>query len=391
MNDLSDVATQDDLTPYLDADQFAFRGSVHKFLRRHATPEYIRAADEQKRFPEELVRGMAEQGYFAVTVPEEYGGVGGYMDMTAMLEVIGYHSIALSRYWNMNVNMVGGALARFASPEIRQELLPRLAEGKTFFAFALSENGSGSDAASLKTSARIEGDEFVVNGTKMWITGALQADYFLVACRTDPNAKPHDGISLLLIPRNAPGVRISPIDMLGGHAIRTCEVHLEDVRVPKDRIVGELHRGWRQLTTVLAKERIALGAMCTGAAQAAFDLAKSYAVERKQFGRSITEFQAVSHKLVDMKTAIDAGRLLVYRAAKLLAEDKPCGAEASQAKYFASDAYVRVATDGLQVMGANGYCTEYAMERHYRESKLFQIFGGTNEIQRNIVAREILR
>ena len=391
MNDLSDVATQDDLTPYLDADQFAFRGSVHKFLRRHATPEYIRAADEQKRFPEELVRGMAEQGYFAVTVPEEYGGVGGYMDMTAMLEVIGYHSIALSRYWNMNVNMVGGALARFASPEIRQELLPRLAEGKTFFAFALSENGSGSDAASLKTSARIEGDEFVVNGTKMWITGALQADYFLVACRTDPNAKPHDGISLLLIPRNAPGVRISPIDMLGGHAIRTCEVHLEDVRVPKDRIVGELHRGWRQLTTVLAKERIALGAMCTGAAQAAFDLAKSYAVERKQFGRSITEFQAVSHKLVDMKTAIDAGRLLVYRAAKLLAEDKPCGAEASQAKYFASDAYVRVATDGLQVMGANGYCTEYAMERHYRESKLFQIFGGTNEIQRNIVARELLR
>jgi alkylation response protein AidB-like acyl-CoA dehydrogenase len=391
MTDATGPANHDDLAPYLNGDQFEFRESVHKFLTRHAPPAYIRTADEEKRFPEEVIRGMAEQGYFAVTLPEEYGGIGGYMDMAAMVEVIGYHSVGLSRYWNLNVNMVGGAIARFASPEIKQELLPGLAQGKTFFAFALSENGSGSDAASLTTSARLDGGEFVVNGTKMWITGALQADYILTACRTDPTQKAHDGISLLLIPRDAPGVKISPIDMLGGHAIRTCEVHFEDVRVPKDRIVGGQHKGWRQLTTVLAKERIALGAMCTGAAQAAFDLARSYAVERKQFGRSITDFQAVSHKLVEMKTSIDAGRLLVYRAAKLLAEDKPCGAESSQAKYFTSDAYVRVATDGLQVMGANGYCTEYAMERHYREAKLFQIFGGTNEIQRNIIAREILR
>ena len=381
---------RDDLAPYLDEDQFAFRENVHRFLGRHSPPDYIRTADETKRFPKEVIRGMAEQGYFAVTLPEEYGGIGSYLDMVGMLEVIGYHSIGLSRYWNLNVNMVGGAIARFASPQIKAELLPQLAEGKAFFAFALSENGAGSDAASLKTSARLDGDDFVVNGTKMWITGALQADYILTACRTDSSGKPHDGITLLLIPREAAGVTISPIDMLGGHAIRTCEVHFEDVRVPRVRIVGDVHKGWRQLTTVLAKERIALGAMCTGAAQAAFDLARTYAVERKQFGRSITDFQAVSHKLVDMKTSIDAGRLLVYRAAKLLAENKPCGAEASQAKFFCSDAYVKVATEGLQVLGANGYCTEYPMERHYREAKLFQIFGGTNEIQRNIVAREIL-
>ncbi|MDP4026160.1 acyl-CoA dehydrogenase family protein [Methylobacterium sp. NEAU 140] len=384
-------AHRDDLAPYLDADQFAFRDNVHKFLGRHATPDYIRTADEEKRFPEEVIRGMADQGYFAVTLPEEYGGIGGYLDMVAMLEVIGYHSVGLSRYWNLNVNMVGGAIARFASAEIKAELLPRLAEGRIFFAFALSENGAGSDAASLRMTARADGGDFVLNGTKMWITGALQADYILTACRTDPDAKAHDGITLVLVPRDAPGVSISPIDMLGGHAIRTCEVHFEDVRVPQHRIVGGLHKGWRQLTTVLAKERIALGAMCAGAAQAACDLARTYAVERKQFGRSVTEFQAVSHKLVDMQTAVDAGRLLVYRAARLLTEDKPCGAQSSQAKYFMSDAYVSVATDGLQVMGANGYCTEYAMERHYREAKLFQIFGGTNEIQRNIVAREILR
>jgi alkylation response protein AidB-like acyl-CoA dehydrogenase len=380
----------DDLAPFLDETQFAFRASVHGFLSRHATPDYIRQCDEQKRFPEEAVRGMAEQGWFKVTLPEDHGGVGGYMEMTAMLEVIGYHSIALSRYWNMNVNMVGGAISRFASAEIQQRVLPQLAEGKIFFAFALSENNAGSDAASLKTSARADGDDFIIEGTKMWITGALQADYILTACRTLNEGKPHDGISLFLVPAKSAGLSISPIDMVGGHAIRTCEVNYQGVRVSREWMVGDLHRGWRQLTAVLAKERVALGAMCTGAAQAAFDLARDYGVQRKQFGRSITEFQAISHKLVDMQTSIDAGRLLVYRAARLLTDGKPCSAQAAQAKYFASDSYVKAAIDGLQVMGANGYCMEYPMQRHLRESKLFQIFGGTNEIQRNIVARELL-
>lgn len=380
----------DDLAPYLDEEQFAFRDSVHGFLSRHATPDYIRECDEKKLFPKEAIRGMAEQGWFRVTLPEEHGGIGGYMEMTAMLEVIGYHSIALSRYWNMNVNMVGGAIARFASEEIKTRVLPQLAEGRTFFAFALSENNAGSDAASLKTAARADGDDFIIDGTKMWITGALQADYILTACRTSNEGKPHDGISLFLVPAKAANLTITPIDMVGGHAIRTCEVNYQGVRVSREWMVGDLHRGWRQLTTVLAKERIALGAMCTGAAQAAFDLARGYAVVRKQFGRPVAEFQAISHKLVDVQTAIDAGRLLVYRAARLLSDGKPCSAQAAQAKFFASDSYVKAAIDGLQVMGANGYCMEYPMQRHLRESKLFQIFGGTNEIQRNIVAREIL-
>lgn len=381
---------RDDLIPYLDDAQFEFQDSVHRFLERTAPPDYVRACDEEKRFPREAIDGMAAQGWFAVTLPEEYGGIGGYMDMVAMLEVIGYHSVALARYWNMNVNMVGGALSRFAAPDVKALVLPALAEGRTFFAFALSENGSGSDAASLTTSARIDGDHLVLNGTKMWITGALQADYILTACRTARGDMPHDGISLVLVPAKAAGITVSPIDMLGGHAVRTCEINFVDVRVSMDFVVGKLHGGWRQLTAVLAKERIALGAICTGAAQAACDLARSYARERKQFGRPITAFQAVSHKLMDMQTGIDAGRMLVYRAARLLADGKPCGAEASQAKYFASDNYLRVAADGIQTMGANGYCTEFPMERHFREAKLFQIFGGTNEIQRNIVARELL-
>lgn len=378
-----------DLRPYLTEEQFEFRRSLARVLAKHASAEYIGHCDDDKCFPAELIAVGVEQGWFALTVPEQYGGIGDYMDMTAFLEVAAYHSVALSRFWNANVNMVGGAIARFASEEIKSQVLPDLVEGKGWFAFALSENGSGSDAASLTTRAVADGDDFVIDGTKMWITGAQQARYFLTAVRTDPNAKKHEGISLFLVPADSPGLGIRPIDMLGGSAIRTCEVNYVGVRVPRRWLVGELHLGWKRLTAVLAKERVALAAMCAGAAQAAVDYARWYALERKQFGQAIYDFQSINHMLVDMQTQVDAARMMAYRAARLLADGQPCDAESSQAKYFASDVYVKVATDGLQIMGANGYSMEYPMQRHYRESKLFQIFGGTNQVQRNIVARSL--
>jgi alkylation response protein AidB-like acyl-CoA dehydrogenase len=217
----------------------------------------------------------------------------------------------------------------------------------------------------------------------------MQAKYILTAVRTDKEATKHNGISLFLVPSDTPGLEIRPIDLLGGSAIRTCEVNYVGVRVPKRLVVGELHMGWKRLTAVLAKERVALSAMCVGAAQAAVDLARWYALDRKQFGQPVFDFQVVSHMLVDMQTQVDAARMMAYRAAKLLVDCQPCDAESSQAKYFASDVYVKVSTDGLQIMGANGYAMEYPMQRHYRESKLFQIFGGTNQILRNIVARSL--
>lgn len=378
-----------DLRPYLNEDQFEFRRSVARVLAKHANPDYIRECDEKKRFPQELIDVGVEQGWFALTLPEEHGGIGDYLDMTAFLEVAAYHSIALSRFWNANVNMVGGAVARFATDAVKAEVLPALAQGQGWLAFALSENGSGSDAASLTTRGVADGDDFVIDGTKMWITGAQQAKYIMTAVRTDREAKKHNGISLFLVPTDSPGIEIRPIELLGGSAVRTCEVNYVGVRVPKRLIVGELHMGWKRLTAVLAKERVALSVMCVGAAQAAVDLARWYALDRKQFGQPIFDFQAVSHMLVDMQTQVDAARLMAYRAAKLLADGLPCDAESSQAKYFASDAYVKVATDGVQIMGANGYAMEYPMQRHYRESKLFQIFGGTNQVQRNIIARSL--
>lgn len=378
-----------DLRPYLNDEQFEFRRSINRVLAKHATPEYIGQCDEAKRFPQELIDVGVEQGWFALTLPEEYGGIGSYMDMTAFLEVAAYYSVALSRFWNANINMVGGAIARFASGEIKSQILPDLALGRGWLAFALSENGSGSDAASLTTRAVADGDDFIIDGTKMWITGALQAKYILTAVRTDKDAKKHNGITLFLVPTNSAGLQIQPIDLLGGSAIRTCEVNYVGVRVSKNLVVGELHMGWKRLTAVLAKERVALAAMCAGAAQAAVDLARWYALDRKQFGQPVYDFQVISHMLVDMQTQVDAARMMAYRAARLLVDGQPCDAESSQAKYFASDVYVKVATDGLQIMGANGYAMEYAMQRHYRESKLFQIFGGTNQVLRNIVARAL--
>lgn len=383
------LVARPDLRPYLNDEHFEFRASVARVLQKHATPDYIRECDEHKRFPAELMQVAVEQGWFALTLPEEHGGIGDYLDMAAFLEIAAYHSIGLTRFWNVNVNMVGGALARFADERIKSLVLPEMIAGDTWFAFALSENGSGSDAASLTTRAVDDGDHFVIDGTKMWITGAANAKYILTAVRTNKEAKKHEGISLILVPTDTPGVGIRPIDMLGGGAVRTCEVNYSGVRVSRNWLVGELHLGWKRLTSVLAKERVALSMMCVGAAQAAVDLARWYALDRKQFGQPVYDFQAVNHMIVDMQTQVDAARMMAYRSAKLLAEGQPCEAESSQAKYFASDAYVKVATDGLQVLGANGYSMEFAMQRHYREAKMFQIFGGTNQVQRNIVARTL--
>lgn len=380
-----------DLEPYLDDVQFEFRENVFRVLEKNATLEYLRECDEKKRFPEELVQAAADQGWFAITLPEEHGGIGSYMDMVAFLEVVGYFSTSLARFWNITVNMVGGAIAAIGSEALKQELLPKVAEGKTFFAFALSENGSGSDAAALRTTGTLDGDDIVLSGTKMWITGALRADYILTACRTAKMENKQEGITLVLVPKSTPGLEINPIDLLGGHAIRTCEVNLVDVRVPQSLIVGDLHFGWSQLLGVLAKERVALASICTGAMGAAFDMASEYAGDRKQFGKAIGSFQAIGHKLADMRALADACRLLTFRAARILAAGKPCGREASIAKFFCADAYLKIATEGLQIMGANGYSMEYAMQRHFRESKLFQIFGGTNEIQRIIVSRDLWR
>ncbi len=374
---------------YLNEEQKIFRDSIHKFMKRGCPREYVRECDEKKRYPIELVKKTGEMGWWSLTLPEEYDGYGNIMDMVIFLEAVAYYSIALARDWNRTVSMVGGAVNHFGTPEQKAEILPRVGRGELGLAFALSEAEAGSDAAAVRTTAILQGDHFLVNGSKTWITGALNSELFLTVVRTDPKSERHKGMSLLLIPKDTPGLLIRPTDLLGGHALRTCELTFEDVKVPANRLLGELHKGWMNLLPTLVKERVGLSAMCTGAAQAAVDDAVCYAKERVQFGRPIGKFQAIQHKLVDMQIKVDAARQLAYHAAHLMSQGLPAEREASSAKIFASDAYMQVAVEGVQVLGGNGYSMEYDMQRHFRESKLFQIFGGTNEIQRLVIARQL--
>ncbi len=376
-------------TPYLTEERKLFQESIHKFMKVECPREYVRACDEEKRYPAVLVKKMVELGWWSLTLPEEFDGYGDYLDMVIFLEAVGYYAIAPARDWNRTVSMVGGTINRFGTAEQKAEILPKIARGEVSLAFALSEAEAGSDAAAVRTTAILKDDHFVVNGSKMWITGALNSDFMLTVVRTDPKSEKHKGMSLLLIPRDLPGIEIRPTALLGGHALRTCEIFFDNVRVPADRLVGELHNGWINLIPLLTKERAALAAMCVGGAQAAVDDAVKYAKERVQFGRPIGKFQAIQHKLVDMQIAVDAARLLTYQAGHLLASGEPADRECSSAKIFASDTYVHVAVEGIQVLGGYGYSMEFDMQRHFRESKLFQIFGGTNEIQRLVVARQL--
>jgi alkylation response protein AidB-like acyl-CoA dehydrogenase len=376
-------------TPYLTDERKLFQESIHKFMKVECPREYVRACDEEKRYPADLVKKMVDLGWWALTLPEEYDGYGDYMDMVIYLEAVGYYAIAPARDWNRTVSMVGGTINRFGTPEQKAEILPKIARGEISLAFALSEAEAGSDAAAVRTAAILKDDHFVVNGSKMWITGALNSDYLLTVVRTDPKSEKHKGMSLLLIPRELPGIDIRPTALLGGHALRTCEIFFDNVKVPANRLVGELHSGWINLMPLLTKERAALAAICVGGAQAAVDDAVRYAKERVQFGRPIGKFQAIQHKLVDMQIKVDAARLLTYQAGYLLAQGQPAERECSSAKVFASDAYMQVAVEGIQVLGGYGYSMEFDMQRHFRESKLFQIFGGTNEIQRLVIARQL--
>jgi len=376
-------------SPYLNEQRQLLQQSIHNVLKAECPREYVRECDEHKRYPAELIQKTAELGWWTLTLPEEYGGSGDYLDMAILLEGMAYYSIALARAWNIHVNMVGGAIARFGTPEQKAEILPKVAQGQVGLAFALSEAEAGSDASAVRTTAILQGDHFLVNGSKLWITNALNADYFLTVARTDPKSERHRGMSLLLIPRELPGLEVRPIDLLGGHALRTCEVVFDNVKVPADRLLGELHKGWINLLPTLTKERAALSAMCTGAAQAAVDDALKYAKERRQFGQPIGKFQMIQSKLVDMQIKVDASRLLAYQAGYLLSQGQQADRECSSAKIFASDTYLEVAIEGVQVLGGFGYSMEFDMQRHFRESKLFQIFGGTNEIQRLVVGRQL--
>jgi alkylation response protein AidB-like acyl-CoA dehydrogenase len=379
------------MTFRLTAEHEAIRQAVREFGEEEMRP-VAREHDENKEYPEDLRRQAAEYDFVAPHIPEEYGGAG--MDMLGRV-------IVTEELWRADPGIgsaIGSAgfgtsmILEYGDEWMKEEWLPRIAAGDSASSTAISEPAHGSNVAGMETRAEKDGDEWVLDGNKMWITNGTVADLAVVMAKTDPDAG-HRGITAFLVPTDTPGYEATKIDnKLGIRASDLGEIQLDDVRVPERNVVGEVDEGFYQLMDFFASGRTSVASQAVGAAQGALDAARAYAGEREQFDQPISEFQAIRHKLAEMATNTEAARSLTYRAAGAIEE----GAEdeavrfASMAKLFASETAVDVADEGLQVHGGAGYVTDHPAERFYRDARITKIYEGTSEIQKNIIADRLL-
>lgn len=365
------------------------RRTLRAFFEKEAPHEVVMELDRQERYPAELYAKVAAMGLCGITIPEEYGGnPADEIALCIISEEMSRASAALVYAFIPTVTFAAKGIADYGTEAQRAEFLPRVAAGTLRFAMGLTEPEAGSDLTHLETRAVRDGDDFIVRGQKVFTTGADTADYIFTFVRTEGGGTSASrALSVLLIPTNADGVAIRPLRKLAGQATHTCEVFLDDVRVPSTNVIGELGDGVSMIFNLLNRERILAGAQSCGIAQGAFDLAYQYAHERRQFGQPIVEFQAIGHMLADMAMDIEAARLLTMQAAWKLEQGLPVSAAASMAKVFSSEVASRTASRGMQVLGGYSYMQEYAMERYYRECKLNEIAGGTNQILRTRIVR----
>ena len=375
----------------LTAEHEAIRQAVREFGEEEMRP-VAREHDENKEYPEDLRRQAAELDFVAPHIPEEYGGAG--MDMLGRV-------VVTEELWRADPGIgsaIGSAgfgtsmILEYGDEWMKEEWLPRIANGESASSTCISEPAHGSNVAGMETRAEKDGDEWVLNGNKMWITNGTVADLAVVMAKTDPGAG-HRGITAFLVPTDTEGYESTKINnKLGIRASDLGEIQLNDVRVPERNVVGEVDKGFYQLMDFFASGRTGVASQAVGAAQGALDAAKDYAGEREQFDQKISEFQAIRHKIADMATSTEAARSLTYRAAGAIEE----GAEdeavrfASMAKLFASETAVDVADEGLQVHGGAGYVSDHPAERFYRDSRITKIYEGTSEIQKNIIADRLL-
>ncbi len=371
----------------LSEEQTLLQDSVRKMMDKVATPDYIRRLDKEQAYPYELYQSWVDLGLLALPFPEAYGGLGGsVMDMVILAEEISrksadfYMAYAGSVFCGLNV-------ARKGSEEQKKFWLPKLLSGEVRFSISMSEPDAGTDIGAMRTTAVRDGDQYVINGQKLWSTGSGAKNTVInLYVRTDPKANIRQGMSLFLVDNDTPGLKLRKLDMLGRRCTGTYEIFLDNVRVPADRLVGTENAGWDVVLSGLQVERITSAAGNVGAAQAALDLAVDYARERKQFGRPIGSNQAIGHMLADLATEVEAARTLTWRAAWLVSQGKDALREISMAKLLSSETYVKVANQGMQVFGAFGYNMEYDMQRHYRDARSSTIAAGTSQVQRNVIA-----
>ena len=368
-------------------EQRLMRESVRKLMDRIATPEYIRRLDREQAYPQDLYDAWVELGLLRIPFAEEYGGLGGsVIDLVIVAEEISRKSADFFMAYAGSV-FCGLNVARKGSEEQKRRWLPKLLSGEIKMSISMSEPEAGSDIGAMRTSAKREGNEYLISGQKLWATGAgAKGNVINVYVKTDPKAHIRQGMSLFLVDNTAKGLELKKLDMLGRRCTGTYEIFFNDVRVPAERLVGGENQGWDCVLSGLQVERITSAAGNIGAAQACLDLAVEYAKERKQFGKPIGANQAIAHLLADMATEIEAARALTWRAAWMVSSGQDALREISMAKLFSSEAYVKCANLGMQVFGGYGYSMEFDMQRHYRDARSATIAAGTSQIQRNIIA-----
>ncbi len=334
-----------------------------------------------------LYKKMADLGWLGLTIPEEYGGSGGTMlDACLFMEETSRGMAPIGGY--ATTLIVAGTTKRFGTDEQKQKILGGISKGSVE-AIAMTEPESGSDVGSLATEAVRSNGGYVINGQKVFISNAHISDHVLVVCRTTKGESKHEGLSMIFVPKDTPGMEMQPIDTMGGRETNT--VYFNDCEVPAEQLLGEQDHGWTQLMAGLNTERLILAATMLGIGQRAFDDALAYAKERKQFGRPIGSFQALQHRFADLATDLEAARLMTWWVATLNDEDpdRMLPKEASMVKLFVTETAQRVALEGMQMMGGYGYSSEYDMERLVRSTLVSTIYGGTSEIQRGIIAKTL--
>lgn len=373
-------------------DQREFKALLRQFVDNEIIP-VAREWEQAGRYPTEIVEGMKEMGLFGITVPEEYGG----LDLDPVSFGLVFEEIA--RGWMGIAGILGShslacrLIAMHGTEEQKNAYLPDLATGKRRTGIGLTEPDAGTDLQGIRTTARLEGDHYVVNGSKMWITNARYADPLPVLVKTDPSASPaHKGMSVLLIEAGTPGFEVTKdIPKLGYKGTESCEILLDNVRVHKDQLVGGVEgKGMQQVLSALEWGRVNIAARSVGIAQRAYEEALSYSQERKAFGKAISEFQLVAAKIGELGTQVQAARLMAYWAADQVRQGRADGAT-GMAKIFCSEVALQAAIDSLKVHGGYGYSTEFEVERLYRDSILMSIGEGTNDILRTVVAKSLLK
>lgn len=372
---------------YFTDEHEMFREVVDRFVETHCSREYTRKHDIEREYPYEAYAKMAEQGWFGLTVPEEHGGMGADVLFRVVLqEGLSRYAFDMGAVYGLTVWGIE-TLLRFGTPEQRSRYITPALEGKIRFSISMTEPNAGSDLSSIALSARDAGDHYVLNGQKVFASAAgAKSNIIILAARTrrTENDRRH-GLTMFLVPNDTPGLELRRLPTLSRRMSGTYECFYTDVRVPKENVIGEVHRGWDVLGAFLVQERVGGAAMYVGNGSTALSDAIRYAKDRVQFGRAIGSFQSIKHALSDAATEMEAARLLTYHAAWLDVKGLPALKQASMAKLYASEAGFRTATLGMQVLGGYAQLPEYDMERFWRDAKQNTVSAGTSQIQRSII------